>query len=132
MTHMAISTAFRKLSAENGYQSDAFDRFLQNRQIIANRLESKYQNTRYPAADFISEADLVGQPYNRINGGVNASSADVIAATPAVSSSTQSAIRFSALKKCIPEQSNVTTLPGVSPIIILLSFQARCLRFVRN
>ena len=36
------------------------------------------------------------------------------------------------IEKCIPEQSSVTTLPGVSPIIILLSFQARCLRFVRN
>ena len=78
MTHMALSTAFKKLSAENGYQSDAFDQFLQNRQIVANRLESNYRNTFYPAADFIGEANLAGQPYNTLYGGVNISSADVL------------------------------------------------------
>lgn len=75
---MALSTAFKKLSAENGYQSDAFDQFLQNRQIVANRLESNYRNTFYPAADFIGEANLAGQPYNTLYGGVNISSADVL------------------------------------------------------
>ena len=62
MTHMAISTAFRKLSAENGYQSDAFDRFLQNRQIIANRIESKYQNTVTPQPTLSAKQTLWDSP----------------------------------------------------------------------
>ena len=78
MTHMAISTSMKRLSPDNGYQSDAFDRFLQNRQIVADRLESLYAKTFYPAADFLGESNLAGQPYNRINGGINTSSADVM------------------------------------------------------
>ena len=68
MTHMAIPTSMKKLSPDNGYQSDAFDRFLQNRQIVADRLESRYARTLYPAADFLGESNLAGQPYNSING----------------------------------------------------------------
>ncbi|MCD8287266.1 MAG: cell surface protein SprA, partial [Porphyromonadaceae bacterium] len=78
MTHIAIATTLRKLSSDNGYQSDAFDVFLQNRQIIADRLESLYQNTCYPSASFITDASLVGTPYNSENGGINTSSADVM------------------------------------------------------
>ena len=78
MTHMAIPTSMKKLSPDNGYLSDAFDRFLQNRQVIADRLESRYARTLYPAADFLGESNLAGQPYNSINGGINASSADVM------------------------------------------------------
>ena len=78
MTHAAIATSMRRLSPDNGYHSDAFDRFLENRKIITQRLENEYRNTRYPATDFIERAHLAGQPYNSTNGGINPSSADVL------------------------------------------------------
>ncbi len=77
-THVAIPTALRSSSVENGYQSDAFDTFLRNRQIIANRIEEKYAGLRYPTDGFMEGHPLAGQTYNKNNGGVNISSPDVM------------------------------------------------------
>lgn len=62
-THVAMLTAFRNSSAKNGYASEAFSRFLSNRDIIANRLASKYVNMRYPTTGFMATHPLQGQAY---------------------------------------------------------------------
>lgn len=77
-THVAILTALRPSSVENGYQSDAFDQFMRNRQIIAARYEQQYANTTYPSNGFMNGHSLAGQAYNKSNGGINPSSPDVM------------------------------------------------------
>ena len=77
-THVAILTALRPVSVENGYQSDAFDRFMQNRDIIARRYEALYSGNSYPSTGFMTGHPLAGQPYSKENGGVNLSSPDVM------------------------------------------------------
>lgn len=107
MTHVAIATTMRKLSADNGYQSAAFDRFLENRAIIASRLENAYNRTVYPSADFIDQTHLTGKPYSSANGGVNPSSADVmipafIAAYTGKDANTIDLTAFPSWKQLIP------------------------------
>ena len=78
MTHIAIASSLKSAKASNGYYSKAFETFLQNREIIAQRLEAKYSQMTYPSAGFISEKGLVGKRYNAENGGVNLNSPDVM------------------------------------------------------
>jgi cell surface protein SprA len=42
MTTIALHSAFESSSARNGYYSEAFETFLNNREIIAGRLENRY------------------------------------------------------------------------------------------
>lgn len=77
-THVAILTALRPSSVADGYQSAAFDRFMENREIIAARYEQMYSNAKYPSSGFMAGHPLAGQPYNKNNGGVNTSSPDVM------------------------------------------------------
>lgn len=78
MTTVALSSALRSSSAGNDYHSDAFDKFIQNRDIIRNRVETKYSGTKYPDAGFIKDENplLAGDPYTP--GSVNPNSADVL------------------------------------------------------
>ena len=74
MTTIALSSAFEKVSAENGYYSKAFDSFLKNRAVIAGRLEKRYENVPYPNAGFLAENNLgTYKP-----GGVDQNSIDVL------------------------------------------------------
>ncbi|MBR5102658.1 MAG: cell surface protein SprA, partial [Muribaculaceae bacterium] len=77
-THMAIATALRGVSADNGYQSEAFDQFLTNIPVVAERLQSRYMGTTYPNAGFISGTVYAGNPYDENNGKVNLASSDVL------------------------------------------------------
>lgn len=61
---------------DNGYASETFNKFIENREIIANRLESQYSGTNYPSGGFLTENGQAGQPYTP--GGVNKNSADVL------------------------------------------------------
>ena len=65
----------------NNYSSKAFDKLLANREIIAQRIESKYSGLKYPDVGFIHDKGLGGMPYNpgtdNVNG-VNRNSADVL------------------------------------------------------
>ena len=67
MTTCAIATALRGSSSKDGYSSDAYDKFLSNIPVMAQRLEQKYQGMRYPDAGFISGTEYAGQPYNADN-----------------------------------------------------------------
>ncbi len=79
-THIALATAFKHSSADDGYASETFNRFLQNREVIASRLESHYKNHigNYPNKGFVKTSGMGGRPYNSALGGVNRSSADVM------------------------------------------------------
>lgn len=64
ITQIAIATAFMRTgTAEDNYASKVFDKFLANRQIIANRLNSKYRGTRYPKTGFFNELPTIGGEY---------------------------------------------------------------------
>ena len=78
MTTCAIATALRGSSSKDGYSSAAYDKFLSNIPVMAQRLEQKYQGMRYPDAGFISGTEYAGQPYNADNGGVSQASGDVL------------------------------------------------------
>lgn len=77
-THCAIATALRGASADDGYSSAAFNKFLENIPIVAQRIEARYKGATYPATGFMKNHALAGQPYNSANGGVNAASSDVL------------------------------------------------------
>lgn len=49
MTHISLRTAFHASKASDGYQSDAFNQFLNNREIIAERLDRQYSPYRQDA-----------------------------------------------------------------------------------
>ena len=82
MTTIALGSAFGGSgNAMNNYSSKAFDRLLANREIIAQRIESRYSGLKYPDVGFIHDKGLGGMPYNpgtdNVNG-VNRNSADVL------------------------------------------------------
>ena len=82
MTTIALGSAFGGSgNAMNNYSSKAFDKLLANREIIAQRIESKYSGLKYPDVGFIHDKGLGGMPYNPGTGnvnGVNRNSADVL------------------------------------------------------
>ncbi len=77
-THCAILTALRKSSSSNGYASAAFDKFLENIPIIAERVQNQYIGVNYPTTGFMEGHALAGQPFDANNGGVSTSSSDVL------------------------------------------------------
>jgi cell surface protein SprA len=76
MTTIALSSAFESVNAGNGYYSKAFDTFLNNRKIIAERLEKSYVGVNYPNAGFLA-GNTMGQ-YDPRNGAVDLNSSDVL------------------------------------------------------
>ena len=79
ITTISLSSSFKKSKAADNYQSDVFQKFLDNRNIIQNRLENKYTGTRYPAEGFMRDLPgLAGKEYNANVNAVNPNSADVL------------------------------------------------------
>ena len=78
MTHVAIATTFWKRGLVNHYDSRAFLLFESNRQVIANRLQARYDGTRYPHTGFMTGHPLEGQTYNEANGGVSLNAPNVL------------------------------------------------------
>ncbi len=77
MTTIALASSLRSPNVKNGYQSDAFDKFLQNRNILTNRLQSQYANTQYPTTGFFNGSTYSGN-YNPAYGTVSQNSGDVL------------------------------------------------------
>ena len=76
---ISLSSSFKKSKASNNYQSDVFQKFLDNRAIVHNRVESRYTGTHYPTGGFMSELPgLAGKEYNPNVNSVNPNSADVL------------------------------------------------------
>ncbi|GHT61144.1 hypothetical protein FACS189451_02550 [Bacteroidia bacterium] len=107
MTAVSLGTAFESSNADKGYQSDAFDAFVENRHIIANRLKNVYSQTTYPNAGFLKGDPLVGQPFDPENGSVELNSPDVLipaflAAYTGEEAKSVGLSAFPALKKLLP------------------------------
>jgi len=77
-THVAIKTALRSSNAEDGYNSDAFNRFLEYIPVIAQRYEDKYRNMYYPQTGFMEGNPLGGTLYNPEVESVSRTSSDVL------------------------------------------------------
>jgi len=79
---IALSTAFKPTgTAKNNYSSELFNNFLANRQIIADRLNSKLVGTKYPDTNLFKQninSALAGTTYDSKNGQYSANSADVL------------------------------------------------------
>ncbi len=59
ITLMALSTAFKPMgTVQTNYNSELFNAFMANRQVIANRLNSKYVGKSYPNSGFLKGTDL--------------------------------------------------------------------------
>ena len=77
ITQIAVATAFNKIAtADNNYASEVFDRFIANRQIIADRLNSRYRDTQYPNTGFLKDKNL--GTFNPGLGSYNLNSTDVL------------------------------------------------------
>lgn len=77
-THVAIKTALKQSNAADGYNSAAFNRFLEYIPIIANRYEEKYSGMHYPETGFMQGSPLGGTLYNPEVGSVSRTSSDVL------------------------------------------------------
>lgn len=74
MTTITIGSAFASVgSAEDGYSSRPFRKFIKNLDVVQKRLEGQYAGAVYPEG-----TSLAGQTYNSANGGVDKYSPDVM------------------------------------------------------
>lgn len=82
ITQVALATAFSSIgNAKNNYTSKNYERFLSYRDIMADRLQQKYDAIgNYPTTGFLSPDNnsLSGKPYDRKNGTVDKGSGDVM------------------------------------------------------
>jgi len=78
MTTISLGSAFESANAANGYYSKTFETFLNNRNIIAGRLEQIYNKTQYPNIGFLDGSNYAGKPYDPSVGKVDPNSADVL------------------------------------------------------
>ncbi len=81
ITQIALATAFEKIGKpSDNFASVTFDRFLENRAAMTQRMEERYRDVRYPQFDptGIFSDSIRGQRYDRSLGAVSRSSADVL------------------------------------------------------
>ncbi|MCQ2342887.1 MAG: cell surface protein SprA [Paludibacteraceae bacterium] len=83
ITQVAIATAFERIGkSSDNFASVTFDRFLENRTAMVNRLEERYRDVYYPTKDptgiFSDTLHIHGQKYDPSLGSVSRSSADVL------------------------------------------------------
>ena len=79
-THVALATAFQSVKSDDNYHSATFEQFLENRSIIADRLQQQYMGTTYPEIGFFQDKAIAiaGKTYNMENGAINMASSDVL------------------------------------------------------
>ena len=77
-SEMAIMSAFGSASAENGYMTNAFARFLDYIPRVAQRVENEYSGIRLPSHGFLEGTALAGSIYRPEEGGVSRTSSDVL------------------------------------------------------
>ena len=76
MTIISAKSAFSGSgNIGNNYNSEPFNEFMRNLDVVKARLEQKYQGVSYPVG---TGAMFEGKPYNAENGGVDKYSADVM------------------------------------------------------
>lgn len=78
-THVALKTALRGPGkADDGYNSEAFNKFLEYIPVITNRVQQQYRGLNYPAGGFMEGNVNAGQPFNPSIGGMSPTSSDVL------------------------------------------------------
>lgn len=77
-THVALRTALKHFSPDNGYKSEAFDKFLSYIPIMAGRIEGQYAGVNYPEGGFMQGNINAGNPFNPEVGGVSRTGSDVL------------------------------------------------------
>ncbi len=77
-THCAIATALKSSSADDGYHSATFDKFLENIPVIAQRVEAQYRGLRYPTSGFMDGSPHAGNVFDPEVGTVSRTSSDVL------------------------------------------------------
>ena len=77
-THVAIATALRGSNADNGYNSEAFNKFLAYIPVVRERVESRYHGVRYPDGGFLKGSPVAGTEFNPAVGKVSETSSDVL------------------------------------------------------
>lgn len=78
MTTITLKSSFEKSTSRNNYESTSFNRFLDNREVIVDRLKKTYTNTSYPDKGFISETIHGNKPFDPAVGDVNPNSSEVL------------------------------------------------------
>lgn len=78
MTTVSLFTSFDTGNASSGYYSKSFERFRNNRTVIANRLEEQYRGVAYPQQGFIAESGYTGVYEPGKGQGINKNSSDVL------------------------------------------------------
>lgn len=73
MTTITIGNSFGGGNKDNNYKSSVYDKFVNNLEVIRNRIESRYEGATYPVS-----STLAGQTYDPANGAVDKYSADVM------------------------------------------------------
>ena len=77
-THVAIASALKGSKAADGYNSEAFNTFLANIPVVAQRFEDMYTGMRYPSGGFMEGNPLAGTQYNPEVGNVSITNPDVL------------------------------------------------------
>ncbi len=77
-THCAIGTALKGSKADDGYRSGAFDRFLDNIPVAAQRVQAQYAGYCYPTGGFMAENPNAGKPFDPRIGTVSSTGSDVL------------------------------------------------------
>ena len=77
-TFWAFRTALKGSSANNGYDSEAFNKFLAYIPTVASRVEAQYHGLRYPTGGFLEDNPIGGTVYNPEVGSVSQTSSDVL------------------------------------------------------
>ncbi|MDL2254999.1 cell surface protein SprA [Parabacteroides sp. OttesenSCG-928-G06] len=80
MTTISLRSAFKKTgSASDNYNSEPFNTFQANRDIIRDRLQQNYIGTKYPSTGFLGGTPYAGANFQPdLGGGVYRNSADVL------------------------------------------------------
>jgi cell surface protein SprA len=78
MTVQTFSSAFENSKADDNYRSRTFEKFLENRQIIAERTREQYAGTNYPAGGFLAGSEYEEKFFDSRVGDVTLNSADVL------------------------------------------------------
>lgn len=79
MTTIGFGGIFSTIGdARKGYKSGVFQKMLDNREIIASRMQNRYAGTKYPNAGFLEGTNYANQDYNPNVGGSRLNSSDVL------------------------------------------------------
>ena len=80
ITQVAIGTIFNRIgSQEENFSNAAYDRFLDNRNLLTDRVQAQYTGVRYPDAGFMRGTAYAGTTYDPAkHGRISNNSADVL------------------------------------------------------